>query len=128
MKRPGKMLRELLENFLKKPATLNYPAQKSPMPKGFRGKLKFTPSSCIGCLMCMKDCPTGAIKINKVGDKRFECELDLSKCIYCAQCVDSCPKKALAMTDEYELASLDPKTLKIVYHAEPESPAEGQIK
>ncbi|MFA5275917.1 MAG: 4Fe-4S binding protein [Candidatus Omnitrophota bacterium] len=124
MKRPGKMIKEMLESFLKKPATLNYPAEKSPMPKGFRGKLKFTPSSCIGCLMCMKDCPTGAIKINKVGDKRFECEIDLSKCIYCAQCVDSCPKKALSMTDEYELAKLDTKSLKIVYHAEPEKPAE----
>ena len=119
------MLKEILENFLKKPATLNYPAQKSPMPKGFRGKLKFTPSLCIGCLMCMKDCPTGAIKIKKQGDKRFECEIDLSKCIYCGQCVDSCPKKALSMSDEFELAVIDPKTLKIVYHAEPEKPAQG---
>ena len=76
--------------------------------------------------MCVRDCPSNAIAINKVGEKKFEAEFNLAKCIYCAQCVDTCPKKALAMTEDFELASLDPKTLKIVYHAEPESPAQAR--
>jgi len=117
MSKPGKIAKQLLQSFFTKPATLNYPGEKSGMPKGFRGKLKFNSSACIGCLMCMRDCPSGAIKIKKVGEKQFEAEINLGKCIYCGQCVDSCIKKALGITDEFELAQLDCGKLKVTFHA-----------
>lgn len=120
MKRPGKILRQVLHSVIRKPATLNYPAVKSAMPKHYRGKIKFISEKCIGCMMCMRDCPSNAIKIKKIGDKRFEAEFDLGKCIYCAQCVDSCLKGALEITDEFELAQLDPTKLKVVFHARSE--------
>lgn len=118
--RPGKMLREVLGSIFKKPATNKYPAQELKMPKNFRGKLKFDPQKCIGCKMCMRDCPTHAITINKVGEKQFEAVIDLSRCIYCAQCVDSCPKKALETTTEVELAQLDKNKLMAVFSCKPE--------
>lgn len=117
MKRPGKILRQALHSVVRRPNTLNYPHERTGMPVGFRGKLKFDPAKCIGCKFCMRDCPSGAITIKKVGEKQFEAEIDLAKCIYCAQCVDSCPKKALEYTGEFELAALDRKKLKIFFHA-----------
>lgn len=119
MIRPGAMIRTLIQSLFKKPATTQYPFKKTAMPDKFRGKIVFHPEKCIGCQMCVRDCPSNAITIKKVGDKRFDCEINLAKCIYCAQCVDSCMKKALEATPEFELASLNGSTLKVVYHAEP---------
>lgn len=116
MIRPGKMLRQVLASIFKKPATVLYPRAKMEMPERFRGQIKFTRALCIGCRMCVRDCPAGAINIVKVADKAFEAEIDLGKCIYCAQCVDSCPKKALEVTKKMELAALDKRELKTGYH------------
>jgi len=115
MIRPAKMVAELLRSILKRPVTTKYPAQDKLMPAGFRGKIKYISERCIGCLICVKDCPTGAITIKKAGEKQFEAEIDLAKCIYCGQCVDSCPKKALEVSEEFELAQMERAKLIIVY-------------
>ena len=115
---PGRMMRQVLSSIFKKPATTTYPYTKAVMPNKFRGKLKFYPERCIGCKLCMRDCPSNAINIKMVGAKQFVCEIDLGKCIYCAQCVDSCMKKALEATGEFELASLDREKLKVTFHGE----------
>lgn len=125
MKKPGKMICEVLKASVKKPATVRYPHVKFEMPPRFRGKLKFYSDRCIGCKACMRDCPSNAIKITKVGDKRFEAEIDLDKCLYCAQCVDSCPKEALEATCEYELAKTDRRELKVIFHAKPPKTADA---
>ena len=122
----GKMIEMVLRSLFLKPATTNYPLEKFFMPKNFRGKLAFYPEKCIGCMLCMKDCPSKAIVIKKVGDKKFEAEIDLGKCIYCAQCVDSCPRKALEATPDFELAQISRDKLKVTFHApstpQPENP------
>ncbi|NVN93070.1 MAG: 4Fe-4S binding protein [Desulfuromonadales bacterium] len=114
---PGKMAKEVLRHSIKPPATRNYPFDKPEMPENFRGKIVFDTEKCIGCKICVKDCPAIAIKITKVVEKKFEAEFYLDRCIYCAQCVDSCPKEALINTKEYELAQIDRKKHRITFHA-----------
>ena len=87
-----------------------------PIYPNYRGRLTYTNEGCIGCNLCVRDCPANAIEIINVGtkeDKKFECHLRLDHCIFCAQCVDSCRKGCLAMSTDVELATLDRKDLKL---------------
>lgn len=122
MKWPGQMTGEALRHVAKKPATIGYPFVPVEMPPQFRGKMVFLAEKCIGCKLCVKDCPAHALEINKVADKRFEAVFDLDHCIYCAQCADSCNKDAIVNSAQFELAALDRKTLRFTFHA-PETPA-----
>ncbi|HYS80138.1 MAG TPA: 4Fe-4S dicluster domain-containing protein [Anaeromyxobacteraceae bacterium] len=122
MRWPGRMAGEVLRHATQKPNTVNYPAVKVEMPPAFRGKLRFHAARCVGCKLCQKDCPAGALAIEKVGEKRFQAVFQFDRCIYCAQCVDSCNKDALESTTEYELATLDRATLRVTYAPEPPPP------
>lgn len=56
--------------------------------------------ACIGCGLCLKHCPAGAITNNptgeiKAGKKLAYKVIDPSKCIKCGACVDSCKFKAI---------------------------------
>lgn len=118
------MLAELLKHMMKTPATTQYPYKKIAIPATYRGRIVFTSENCIGCKICVRDCPAAAISINKPGEEKiFEAVFDLDKCIYCAQCVLSCPKKALATSTDFELAQINRKNLRILYNAKPKPSA-----
>lgn len=128
MKHPGKMMRELLSNMLAKPATTQYPAVKLVMPERFRGKILFHAEKCVGCKLCVKDCPTAAIEIRKMADKKYDCIIDCSMCIFCAQCVESCTKKALEATKDFELAGTDRQKMIVTFAADLSTPPPAPAK
>ena len=118
MMRPGKMFAEVVTHLFRKPATESYPFGDPEVPEGLRGMIRFIAEKCVGCKLCMKDCPSDAITITKIGDKQFEAVFDLDSCIYCAQCVDSCNKDALFSSSEFALAQLDKARLQVTFRAE----------
>jgi formate hydrogenlyase subunit 6/NADH:ubiquinone oxidoreductase subunit I len=107
------MLPAVMQSLFKKPATVGYPFTKADKPEHFRGRLVFDPTKCIGCKLCMRDCPSDAIEIVKVGEKQFRAFVRLDKCIYCAQCCDSCNKSALAYSGAFELANFKRADLRV---------------
>jgi formate hydrogenlyase subunit 6/NADH:ubiquinone oxidoreductase subunit I len=110
-------LPELLRHLFKKPATVKYPFEKEALPEGFRGNVVCDAAKCIGCMICVNDCPAEAIDIIRVSEteKKFKMILHNDRCIHCAQCVDSCPTKTYHMDGEFETAVLNRHQLKIEY-------------
>ena len=52
------------------------------------------PDKCIACMLCLKNCPSGAIQ----GEKRKIHVIDQRKCIKCGICFEVCPPKVRAVT------------------------------
>ncbi|MGO9308508.1 MAG: 4Fe-4S binding protein [Spirochaetia bacterium] len=117
--RPGEMISVVLGSLFRKPATMKYPYAPFRMPDRFRGSPSFNADLCNGCKLCVRDCPSGAITITKVGEKRFDETVDLGRCVYCGQCAETCPRKVITMTPEFELAQVAKGNLKVTYHASP---------
>ena len=110
--RTGRILPQVLESLFKKPATVSYPENRRDVFTNIRGKLTFDASKCVGCRLCVRDCPARALEIEKVGDKQFQAILKIDQCVFCGQCVDSCNKDALECTSEFELAGLSRRDMK----------------
>ncbi|MFH1474145.1 MAG: 4Fe-4S dicluster domain-containing protein [Candidatus Aenigmatarchaeota archaeon] len=103
---------EAIKNLFKKPFTRRYPKEKLKPYKRFRGRIKYYPKRCIGCRLCEKYCPVGAVKFHKKGKIDF----DLGICVTCGMCQDVCPTqpKSIEMTNEFEFSNKDKKKLKNV--------------
>lgn len=75
--------------------------------------IQINPEKCVGCGLCVKDCPAGNIRV-----ENQKAHILAQDCILCGHCVAICPKAAVSMTgfDEppEEIAgpvTLDPQTL-----------------
>ena len=62
------------------------------MPKNAEGKdiAEIVPDKCIGCQLCIGECPVGAVSMEN-GVAKIDPEL----CIGCGKCFDVCPAKAV---------------------------------
>lgn len=56
-------------------------------------KYYIDPDKCPGCTLCLKNCPTGAIK----GETRHVHVIDQSVCSKCGECLEVCPPKVSAV-------------------------------
>jgi len=51
------------------------------------------PKKCVGCLLCLKNCPVNAIS----GERKHVHVIDQDLCIKCGACLDVCPPKVSAV-------------------------------
>jgi formate hydrogenlyase subunit 6/NADH:ubiquinone oxidoreductase subunit I len=98
------MLKEVVSQILRTPATQKYPIVRPKVPEGLRGKQIFDINLCISCGLCASDCPAKAIEMVDVeGKKRPLFHLD--RCVFCYQCAESCPRNAIKDSAFFELSS-----------------------
>ena len=76
------MFKDIITSFFKKPVTENYPAERPHIAARFRGKLHFDPTKCVGCQLCVKDCPSDALEIITIdrANKRFVARYHVDRC------------------------------------------------
>lgn len=52
--------------------------------------MKACQAGCIGCMLCKKNCPSGAVQV-----ENFCAHIDPEICTACGQCFEKCPKKVI---------------------------------
>lgn len=121
-----KGLAKTLEQFFRKPITIQYPEQKREVSERFRGhpfllKHENGEPRCVACGLCEAVCPSMAITVTpgtRGMHEKYPTEfvIDLARCIYCGFCEEACPKAAIALNRKYELSRYDREEL--IYHKE----------
>ena len=116
----GRGLATTLKSMFERPVTVQYPEEKRPVHRRFRGRhvLKRYDNGlekCIGCSLCAAACPSDAIFVEaseNTDEKRFSpgeryastYEINMLRCIYCGFCEEACPTEAIILGDNYELS------------------------
>ena len=53
--------------------------------------VKINDSECIGCGVCVEECPSEALTVDDI------CAVDESLCVDCGSCVEACPVEAISL-------------------------------
>ncbi|MBU0549219.1 MAG: 4Fe-4S dicluster domain-containing protein [Candidatus Omnitrophica bacterium] len=100
-------IRELIEAIkalVKGPYTSKFPKQPHQPFERFRGKPEFHEKDCVGCGACVNVCPSGALSMRDVDNRRL-LEIRWDICIFCGQCQANClTEKGIMLSHEFDLA------------------------
>ncbi|MCD6249635.1 MAG: NADH-quinone oxidoreductase subunit I [candidate division Zixibacteria bacterium] len=96
--------------------TIQYPEEKWTMPERSRGIVVLLSDketgelNCTGCLLCMRACPSAAIRIDaprgedkKRHVKKFD--INFGICCFCGLCEEACNFCAIRMAPKYEFST-----------------------
>lgn len=65
--------------------------------RSYSEKLKINANQCIGCGLCVSQCPMQNIVMKDNTDAKKKTAVALGKCTMCYRCVNQCPEKAITL-------------------------------
>jgi len=99
-----------LRHIFRKPATVQFPEEKRPMPERFRGSIVLTrdpdgAERCVACYLCSGACPVDCISMAAAeaeNGRRYAAwfRINFARCILCGLCAEACPTLAIQMAPE----------------------------
>jgi NADH-quinone oxidoreductase subunit I len=94
-----------VKNIFSNRLTAPYPDARQQVNERYRGMIRLNIEKCISCKQCGRVCPSGAIKMREVGEKKYP-GVDYARCIFCGFCVEICTRSALEHTGLNDVAYL----------------------
>ena len=114
MRKRHSLFNAILDAVINSPDTVAYPFGTLELPEGYRGAIVIDPDLCTGCGLCVRDCPTGALKLEKKSRNEFKLIHYPARCAYCGQCEDSCRQDAIGHSNALVGATPNPRELVVV--------------
>lgn len=108
------LLPALVEAVLAKPDTVAYPFAPLELPTTYRGMVMIHAENCIGCRLCVRDCPAMALALTREDRAHFQLLHYPARCTSCGQCQLSCLHDAIYLTNQFVPATVAPVDLKKV--------------
>lgn len=112
------LLPQLWRTLFKRPITVRYPFEPMDLPPDFRGRVVIDADACRGCGLCVRDCPAGALELQREDKDNFHLFYYPDRCAYCGQCETSCRFGAINLTNEYVPASSERLPLEVLVKRE----------
>lgn len=115
-----------ISHFFKKNPTIQYPEEKRPFSKVFRGLHVLNRDEegrerCTACGLCAVACPAEAITMEAAErvegedtlyrEEKYAAkyEINMLRCIFCGLCEEACPKDAIYLSETFAPANFNRK-------------------
>jgi len=92
---------DVLRSLLRSPETTRFPYVKTEFLPIYRGRVTIHAENCIGCGLCVRDCPAGALNLERRTKTSFTLFHFAERCSFCAQCEYSCKFDAIYLENQY---------------------------
>lgn len=110
------------KHLTRRAVTIQYPEERDDIPERSRGIVVLLSdketgeANCTSCMLCMRACPTAAIRIvsPRGEDKKRhlqEFEVDNLLCCFCGLCEEACSFAAIKMATMYEFSTQNKEDL-----------------
>ena len=103
------LLPNIMEVLFSKPETIAYPAVSHSLSASYRGSVRIIAENCVGCGLCVRDCPAAALVLEKDKKHSFRLIHFRDRCTTCGQCELSCKFNSIYLNNTYEEASAERK-------------------
>ena len=111
MAKKNGLLFALVDALFSRPETVRYPFSPVSLPEGFRGAIEFDAECCIGCGLCVRDCPANALELIRESREVYQLRYFPTRCAFCGQCQATCPRGAISHSNRIVPSTANPDAI-----------------